>query len=347
MVVIGYGTYGCIYRPPIKCSKKTRKINYENKISKLLTEKSATTEQFEYNKISKIDKQHKYHLGKPILCKADEADLMQKTRKHKCKKYEDEHENKRFRLLIMEYGGMDLKTYIDDKKNLSMDFWTNARNLFDGVQLFAKHNLTHRDIKPANILLKPKTNQLVYIDFGLTDDMTKFKQKILDGVKTTKFHWTYPFEYGFASSAYPTASSAHPFDKKFADKLCKKIFTNKSSDEYKHVEKMFDMMDDRLSPLNRATKTAMIHESVESARKFDSADKFLESMIKSIDTFSLGLTMNTTLNAFYDAHKIDDSFYREMHALFAKMTNLNMIERLSDLKTIITLYDKVINKIPV
>ena len=54
MTIIGHGTYGCIYKPPIKCAAKTRKINYANKIAKLLTKKSADTEYEEYNIISKI-----------------------------------------------------------------------------------------------------------------------------------------------------------------------------------------------------------------------------------------------------------------------------------------------------
>ena len=89
MVVIGYGTFGCIYKPPIKCSNKTRRINYATKIAKLLTKKSADSEYEEYNIVSKIDPKNKYHLGKPVLCEADAADLLKKTDAHSCEKYNE------------------------------------------------------------------------------------------------------------------------------------------------------------------------------------------------------------------------------------------------------------------
>lgn len=342
MTIIGYGTYGCIYKPPIKCSKKgkTLRINYANKIAKLLTQKSANTEYAEYDKVSKIDPKNKYHLGKPVLCEADAEDLKKQTDEHPCNKYEKERDNQEFRLLIMEYGGTELKEYIKNKKDMTMDFWKKARNLLEGAQLFAKHNLTHRDIKPSNILLNPKSKRLIYIDFGLTHDMTELKNKILDGTKKTKFHWIYPFEYGLVQNSINIISMSPPDADAFYQKTANLILHDSLTDEYKNVEKIFTMMDDRIFPLNQAKKESMIYDSIDAIRQFANAEQFIEAMVKSIDAFSLGLTLNETLNAFYDAGKIDDIFYKEMHAIFARMTDFNLKERLTDYKTIIELYDK-------
>jgi hypothetical protein len=48
------------------------------------------------------------------------------------------------------------------------------------------------------------------------------------------------------------------------------------------------------------------------------------------------------LNAFYDAKKISVPFYKEMHALFAQMTNFNIKERLTDFKIIKAHYEKAL-----
>jgi hypothetical protein len=64
---------------------------------------------------------------------------------------------------------------------------------------------------------------------------------------------------------------------------------------------MLTLLDDRMFPLNQLKVEVMIHESIDSIRMFNSVEECVETMVKTIDMFSLGLTMNETLNAFYDA----------------------------------------------
>ena len=47
--VIGEGTYGCVHKPSLKCKKK--RINYDNKISKVMKTKEANIELKEYKNI--------------------------------------------------------------------------------------------------------------------------------------------------------------------------------------------------------------------------------------------------------------------------------------------------------
>lgn len=343
MTIIGHGTYGCIYKPPIKCVAKTRKINYANKIAKLLTKKSANIEYEEYSIISRIDPTNKYHLGKPVLCEADAVELKKQTDAHPCKKYEEEKDKKEFRLLIMEYGGIELDTYMKTPSDFNMMFWRKVRNLLDGAELFAKHGLTHRDIKPNNILMNPKTHNLIYIDFGLSRNVTDLIKDILNGTKHTHFHWIYPFENGLIEDAPKILKMTESQFYEYYKKLAKTILENTSSDTSKHVNEIFSLTDNRLAPLNQSKKETMIYDAIDSARLLGSMDKIVETMVKSIDTFSLGLTLNKLLNAFYDSRKISDAFYKDMHALFAQMTNFNMKERLTDFKVINVMYEKAIS----
>lgn len=345
MVVIGYGTFGCIYKPPIKCSNKTRRINYATKISKLLTKKSADAEYAEYNIVSKIDPTNKYHLGKPVLCEADAADLLKKTDDHSCEKYNEEKDNREFRLLIMEYGGIELDAYIKKPSMLRLNIWKMARNLIEGAQLFAKHGILHRDIKPSNILINPKTQSIIYIDFGLSRNIADLTKDVLNGTKKTRFLWIYPLEYGLFTSVESIIkmSNSDEFDV-FYKKIIKSLLFDISSDDSKQVRNMFDKMDNRLAPLNQAKKESMIYDAIDSIRHMPSVDAVASNMVKSIDSFSLGLTLNEMLNAFYDEHKIGDQVYKEMHAIFAQMTSLNVNERLTDFKIIKSLYNKALKK---
>ena len=348
MTIIGHGTYGCIYKPPIKCAAKTaktRRINYANKIAKLLTKKSANIEYEEYSIISKIDPTNKYHLGKPVLCEADAADLKKQTDAHPCKKYEEEKDKQDFRLLIMEYGGIELDTYIKTPSALKTRFWKKVRNLLDGAELFAKHGLTHRDIKLNNILMNPKSQNLIYIDFGLSRTMTDLKKDILNGTKKTHFHWIYPFENGLIEDVPNIIKMTDVQFDAYYKKLVKNLLVDTSSESSKNVNELFALKDNRLAPLNQSKKETMIYDAIDSVRQIGNADTIVETMVKSIDTFSLGLTLNKILNAFYDANKIADAFYKEMHALFAQMTNFNMKERLTDFKTIKVQYEKALTKL--
>lgn len=115
--VIGEGTYGCIHKPSIRC-KGNKKINYTNKVSKLLKKEDANAELKEYKIISNIDKETQYYLGVPIKCN------IKNTQKNK--NYVDKCENKKLKsafvhdinslsLLVMKDGGLSLKEFA--KKN--------------------------------------------------------------------------------------------------------------------------------------------------------------------------------------------------------------------------------------
>ena len=58
--IIGEGTYGCVHKPSLKCTRKKQK--YDNKVSKLMLHKDANEELEENILISKIDKNKNFSL---------------------------------------------------------------------------------------------------------------------------------------------------------------------------------------------------------------------------------------------------------------------------------------------
>ena len=65
-IVIGEGAAGCVHKPSLEC--KNKKIDYKNKVSKLMDIDNANDELDEYKLISKLDKNKDFYLGKPLSC---------------------------------------------------------------------------------------------------------------------------------------------------------------------------------------------------------------------------------------------------------------------------------------
>ncbi len=346
MGIIGHGTYGCIYKPPIKC-QNGKDINYKNKVSKLLTESSAIKEYNEYRRVGKIDKKVRYHLGKPLLCDPDPADLRKKTRKHACKKYNTHKDTEPFMLLLTDYGGITLKVFCETQlsNGVVQGFFSQARALFKGINLFLSNNMLHRDIKPANILINNK-GKLVYIDFGLSEDINEYKEKLLaDTGKHRKFHWSYPMEYGFFKNAKHYVNLRGDEVATLTKTLTYDILYDTSTDAYGHFESMFEMLDNRLSPFTKSAKEVMISDCIKSVVSFQhNYREFLDKAIKTIDIFSLGLTMNYVINAFYDNNMISNEFYRDMHNLFMTMTEFDLNKRASNPETVLNDYEHILKK---
>lgn len=352
MTVIGHGTYGCIYRPPIKCSKKNKiKINYANKIAKLLTSKNAQKEYDEYSRVSNVDKTNEYHLGKPVLCDADPEDLKAKTTAHECKKYETNKSDEAFRLLISDYGGITLTALCEDlTDHSSLLFFMNAAKLLKGLELFSKNGIVHRDIKPGNILYQ-STGKLVFIDFGLTDDIGDFIKKLKSGEKTIKFHWSYPLEYGLASEEMFNKikkSSDRDLDIIITE-IGKEILNSSYKDDVtmtqEQFDKTFDFMENRMSPMNITKKETYIFETVYSIKHFEgNYDAFMKHMVKSMDTYAMGFTLNFVLNSAYNKGLVSEEFYKDAHELFGHMFAFDINERLTDVSEIRKHYENIVDK---
>ena len=346
MGVIGHGTYGCIYKPPIKCQSGDG-VDYKNKVSKLLTETSALKEYNEYRRVGNIDKSVRYHLGKPILCDPDPKDLRKKTRKHACKKYNQNKDTEPFMLLLTDYGGITLKVFCETQLSgkIVSGFFAQARNLFKGIELFLSHNMIHRDIKPANILINKK-GKLVYIDFGLSEDIQEYKEKMIeDDSKHRKFHWSYPMEYGFFRDAKRYVNMDSNEAATLKKTLIYDILYDTTTDAYGHFESMFDMLENRLSPLTNSAKELMVSDCINSVVSYSGDYRgFLDKAIKTVDIFSLGLTMNYVLNAFYDNNMVSNEFYRDMHELFMTMTNFNINMRATNPTLLLQTYVKILKK---
>ena len=362
MVFVGQGTYGCVYRPPLFC-KDGMQVP-PGKISKLMTDADAKKEVDEYKVIEKIDPNDKYYPGKPMKCKADPADIIKSVKTSDCDVYADNPKPDKYSLLFYDDGGIDLGKFVKNELTQYLAkgpeqvdlFFKHAHNLFKGLHLYAQNNFLHHDIKPGNIVFEPSTYTFKYIDFGLSAKSDKLIQDMIAQKDSERFHWSYPLEFGFTHPDSPyfySTLSVGQLNRMNAD--LKKIFKGTygraspfliKASSYQNV---FDYIKDvAFGEKNDSIINQFVdgwHDGFEQALQSNMPySEFVKKSVLSVDTYSLGFTMNHMINAFYQKGAMRKEMYYDFRALFQKMWNPNFMERISDTKMLLNMYEQVLVK---
>jgi serine/threonine protein kinase len=338
--VIGEGSYGCIHKPSLKCKKKN--VNYVNKISKVAFTGDATKELKEYEKMSNIDKNNKYYLGKPIQCEFDETLQSNVISLNKCsnEQFILPEKIKQLSLIIMNDGGMDVSKFTNelDKVNVTNRtteivelFLIEFHRIFMGLKIMIEHNIIHHDLKPQNIIYDVDKNRINLIDFGLMTD----KKTIIDHSKNSKYHfsvnhWSFPLETKFYNK------------NKYLD-FCNK--TKEQKDKYYNdmIVSVFDKTkrDDKTDALRtffsfigaKSRKDRIIdmyfkelYETYNNEYTKEHYDLFLNNSIDTLDIYGTGIA----LLYFYDiASKFfSTSLKNDLYDLFYQMVRPNFNKRI-------------------
>jgi hypothetical protein len=212
--LIGSGSYGCVFNPPLKCKKNTKKNKSINKVNtrKLISKLSLKYEaldEYEYNNVilnklkkDKLFNKKKKHflfikdwcLPEKLKLK-DELALVNQCDNMVGKSYK-ENKLKDLALLTMKYGGIDLDKYMiinilnDKKKFINRLVKLEIDLINNGIDLLHSKNIYHTDIKSLNILVDKSESYLYLIDWGLTTlDLPSVNDSIYKGI-----HFNRPYE---------------------------------------------------------------------------------------------------------------------------------------------------------
>jgi serine/threonine protein kinase len=338
MVYVAEGTYGCVYRPPIKCKNG---IKYPNgKISKLMTRRAAIKEEKEYKLIKKADKKQKYYPGPPIRCDPDPVDATNEMTPGECKLFEKDPNINKYNLLIYNDGGHDLKQFIEHEldnylaagsQEQTDKFFLNAYNLFQGIKLFLANNILHHDIKPQNIVFDSANHRFNYIDFGLIEQKSKMVNGIIAGNNHESFHLSYPLEFGFLDSVkdydFNKITNFSPLQKDFIKILNDPAYENKSNKygiKPRSFQTVFKYMEDRIHPFSKTKFINQMFDGLVFCKAYYTFPEFVEKLLKNTDIYSLGFTLNHVLNSFFDKGAITRADYIKYSKLFRKMCSPNL-----------------------
>jgi len=161
---IARGAHGCVFKPPIPCIEKCidpRCSSSAPKISKLMSENIARKELQIYEQIllNTIEDSHKYFIGNPYKCSpVKDFDFKTNGCPNKIEKPT---------LLIYEDGGIDLYQFTNKNKEYDLSLVLRGLiNIFKGIGLLNKQNISHFDIKEDNVVLGKDNKNYRLIDFG-------------------------------------------------------------------------------------------------------------------------------------------------------------------------------------
>ena len=165
--LLGQGTYGCVYSPPIPCKENNIKYNNNTDVSKLMQAHEADLEYSMFNKIelSKLDPTSSFSIRAQQSCtpaslsNINNCNISINTPK----------------ILIYKNGGPDLdNTLANMHRSDSLSILTNFKNIIHGIDVLNTNHKYHMDLKAGNILTgKNGKGPFKFIDFGLSQ--TKYE----------------------------------------------------------------------------------------------------------------------------------------------------------------------------
>ena len=177
--LISQGSYGCVYKPGLKCNSND-KIN-KKEITKLqLINKFSLKEMKISDKIiNEIKGYKKYYAPIKRSCEVDIKEVGDKIKE--CKVVDNQEET--FILNRMDYAGD--KTLINmlfetKKKSNSLflrHYFLTMIKLFDGIERLNKINIIHLDIKGNNVIYSKAHSNPIIIDFGLSLDLDDYNDQ--------------------------------------------------------------------------------------------------------------------------------------------------------------------------
>lgn len=356
--VIGEGSYGCVHKPSLKCDKKVGKVNYKNKISKILSTEEAENEMKEYNIIANIDKDNGFFLGKPIMCPVRESENNLNAIS-KCEQgYELLKNIKDESLLVMDYGGDNLDIISQEfakmkktKENVDTVkiFLGKAHRLFLGIQFLYKNNIIHHDMKPQNILYNKQNNHVNFIDFGFTT----YKQDVKDSsLKSdnwlSKYHWSYPLEINYMNyNKYMDFAKLSQIEK---TKVFTEIVNNLKKGENDKCTLAMSILFSYVIPddVSESTENKIIDIYLNDYNIFlqesiviDGYDNFVNKSLETFDLYGLGISLFLLVNSC--RHLFKKTFIKKLTTLCYYMTTPNLTKRY-DIQTAINKYEEILEK---
>jgi len=339
------GAYGCVHRPSLRCNE-SEKINYKNKISKVLKTKNATKELSEYVLIDRVDPTTEYYSGKPETCKFEKSSINDAA-VDKCKKGKQILESSdNYELIIMHDGGDNLEEFAKKMKKepdnvanrqIMTEFWTEAKRLFQGVNVFIENNIVHHDLKPQNIVYNSVTNRCNFIDFGMMEDITRSKYEAKHNAYGFDFyHWNFPTESIFLNAAKYQHYSELLTPEKM--KYCSKMFP-KNADQMAIFYK-YTMKNNREEHLDHIKEWKNYFLYVIGRPTYE---QFLDRCFETYDVYGLGISLLHVLEN--TKHLIHETQYLKLQHLFNFMMSPSMADRVT-IAEAIHIYDDCLSSTP-
>jgi hypothetical protein len=181
--LIGEGTYGCIFRPHLKCdgNEGEKKQNFVSKL--IIAKKWKIDKEFNISSaIKKIKNYDEFFVPLLNICPV-KLNQIKTQGKDDCKLITKKNNNNQASYIAkMKYINMiSFNDFITGNTNVNnfINFLKLFPTILESIDLMIKKNIVHFDMHGGNIIINKETNSPMIIDFGLSFFVKKFKREEL------------------------------------------------------------------------------------------------------------------------------------------------------------------------
>jgi len=179
--LLGQGTFGCVFTPPLLCNKSKYKPA-KGEVGKITEAIDYINEKMAYTMLNHVRGDYFVLLNPESECKPKNLEKQTDRDIRDCnfiKKYSTDN----IIHFTMPYGGVGVrKLYYDIKPGASppISLLSFTRHILEGGVQLALNGYVHYDIHLENILLKEKTLEPQFIDFGMSFSSKSIDNNILN-----------------------------------------------------------------------------------------------------------------------------------------------------------------------
>lgn len=177
--IIGQGSYGCVYKPAIKCDGESGSEKYITKVQ--LLDYTAKNEISIAQKVKKMARFQQYFAPIEKTCPLNVAKVG-KSYLEKCAMWDWDRKDSFVSNKIRYIGENTLHSgflkYFEMNENIFEKVIVKTlMHLLHGLEKLSEKDIIHLDIKENNIMMKDNKPEPIIIDFGLSFDKTSFQEK--------------------------------------------------------------------------------------------------------------------------------------------------------------------------
>ena len=321
---IAAGSYGCVFKPPIKCADGRK--GYEKGISKLLKNKDAEEEMEVINNVmpilTEIPNNERYFIPNSEMpfydCKIGEfsEEDLDNTKECTNLKYINEIRKRKKELTVQEIqliknyilnnkkdftiiqqadGGIELTKFIGTIpiKNLTDDYLQKLnKNICDliknGVVKMNNKGLLHLDLKPENMVIEPELPLIRIIDWGFAKRVNNYKN--VNDLERNLLAWTIMFNVPPSSILFESGAINYinnNYNGKNIDDILNKIFKHHEKDN--HRELLFNLINKLGKDPHNTWRSFLgsVITKYTKYSKFDAFNYFKEVYRHNVDIYSV------------------------------------------------------------
>lgn len=178
--LLGKGTYGCVFSPPLLCSRKPKYQVKKGDVGKITEVADVINEITAANILDDVKGEYFILPNTKSLCRPSDITKQPDRQGLKDCDFIKEVDMKDVIHYTMPYGGITIRKLLNNIQKSPVELLAFTRHLLEGGAQLALHGYVHYDIHQTNILISPKTGKPNLIDFGMSFSANNITKSVLD-----------------------------------------------------------------------------------------------------------------------------------------------------------------------